>query len=478
MNIISEPIADCMTDSPKIKFYTPLKGIQNRSLKFGRSVGNPGFSLTMGAGKTLIALAASSMYFKIDHYDYSIIIHIKSALKAFKDDAEKYTNLKLNQVHLTKRLEPLPCVNLIQTNQVGKNLQLLMKTLRYKKTLCIIDEVQTLKSATSKFRQTMDLLRPCWDSVWGLTATPINKIEDLYSLTEYLIPGAFGGSLWEFKQRYCNLRKRSVKIRGKDKKIKRVTFYEITGYKNLVELKQRLEHFWYIEKESMPVSFKYINLGPLEPDDEDKYLTAARGIIKDCKTIKEFGARLPELQRITDLCVKKQFRVRCIIEKIKEEGGLIYFPMKEALHLFESRLNALTEILTGDTSQDERGRIKDELAPGMWVHCTNAASQSLNLHAVNNIVFYTLPFDILTVIQMIGRVARPFVSSYDVVNVYIPYMENTIDQYRIELMKTNAGLINTLFGQQAVLPETMKTRRSALINMRKDLLWRLEKHAC
>ena len=107
---------------------------------------------------------------------------------------------------------------------------------------------------------------------------------------------------------------------------------------------------------------------------------------------------------------------------------------------------------------------------------TAAGARSLNFHAGNQVVFYDIPWELEFFIQVVGRVARPMVSTYDHADIYLPFVSNTIDEYRKELFVTNSSLIQSvLTGGDPNLPkEYAAMRRSQIVKLRKSLLWRMK----
>lgn len=259
--------------------------------------------------------------------------------------------------------------------------------------------------------------------------------------------------------------------------VKRITFYETVGYQNLDQLAERVKDVWLIRSESMEKRFEWRPFGPLTQDEEHVYLDAAHGVIEGAANMRDFVNRLPVLQMTVDMSETKLQRFVDGLEKFHKigKGCLVFFVLKAPLFEISRRLSFPHEILTGETSQVERFRIKDEFTPETVILCTSAAARSYNFQAVNTVVFYTIPFEVEVFAQMVGRVARPFVSKYEYVRIITPYVRNTIDEYRIQLMQNNADLIKQILSQAGSpnLPESAQSmRRQALIDLRKNLLWR------
>jgi len=137
---------------------------------------------------------------------------------------------------------------------------------------------------------------------------------------------------------------------------------------------------------------------------------------------RDFVARLPELQRIVDESDTKVNYVGNLVESVRRRGKgvIVYFPLKAGLRKLAERIPD-SLILTGDVSSiKEREKIRSQFDKGKILLMTSAGSRSYNFHAGNQVVFYTIPFEIEVFIQTVGRVARPMVSKYSEIDVYLP----------------------------------------------------------
>lgn len=450
-----------------------LKKSQKEGVSWLINEQNAGLCYSTGIGKTLTAIVAAMVLYKRGLIDSVIVFHLKSAKKAFTDDLKQHTNLKYNHVYETGQILPAPIVNLVQFNQARILQDLIANRCLWNNVVAILDEIQAVKTPNKPTRLAFDRFRPSFRYTWGFTATPVgNRLDDLYHMTDYIRPGFFG-TYYQFRDRYCELRKRVIRIKGGRKRV----IFEIIGYKNLEELHVRVQQVWLVRSETMEKRFKFINLGCLPENDERKYNEAAQGIVEGSSDLREFVNRLHPLQRVVDLSDLKMNRVVEGLKKFKARGKgcLVFFVIKDSLYELERRLPFKVEIITGETSSLERGRIKDEFVKDRFILCTPAGARSFNFHQVNTVLFYTVPFEVELFAQMIGRVARPFVSEYEHVDIIIPYVDRTIDTYRIELMKLNTDLVKSVFpeGSPNLMENVLAKRRELLIALRKDLLWRL-----
>lgn len=460
----------------QIRFDIQLKPEQKDGIQHLLSRGDAGLCFSTGIGKTIVELVAAAHLANTGQVQYVCIFHLKSGLKAILDDVRDFSNIVLNNPRESSEIRPVPIFNTIQFNHIIQFEKELQREAQFHRVCAPLDEIQYIKVPTSTARKCFDRVRPNLDYVWGLTATPVgNRLDDLYHMSEYIKPGYFGDH-WQFRNQYTHLKKRTVRIPGTKK---RRTFFEVTGFKNLDHLQEKTADLWLIRSEEMPKEFKYINLGELSSKDEKLYVKAAKGIVEDSDDLRNFVNRLHPLQRVVDNSdIKLQrFKNALIRYKKRSQGCLVYFAIRDSLTELQRILPFDVEVITGSTSQKDRFRIKDEFVKDKILFCTAAGAKTLNFHAVDTVMFYNIPFEIELFIQMIGRIARPFVSEFEKIKVIMPYVNNTIDVYRAELNKSNAELVQFTTGSPNIPMEIKAKRRSALIKLRRDLLWRIKKAA-
>jgi hypothetical protein len=86
-------------------------------------------------------------------------------------------------------------------------------------------------------------------------------------------------------------------------------------------------------------------------------------------------------------------------------------------------------------------------------------------------IFYDIPFSVLTFIQAVGRITR-MDSKYSEQHIHIIEATGTIDSYKRLLINMNANLIETIFGGVETLPvEMLRIDKSLQGVLKKKLLW-------
>jgi superfamily II DNA or RNA helicase len=427
-----------------------------------------------GMGKTYTSLVAAVCMLEMNKVDKVFISIPKAAVDAYEKDIEELTYFDENDVNWIWKREDYSNdypINIIPHTRLKHVYDLIPNGSRM---ALFVDEVHALKSGKSKIRKLFNSIRGRFLYVVGMTATPLaNKIDDLYYTTSYMEPKYFG-SWWNYRSKFCHMIKRtSTRMNKKGEEIT-YEFHDIIGYKNLEVLREQVNTFWHSAFEDMPKNWiEYTTY--LTNEEEDEYLDAAKGFIQG--TYKDFVSRLPEMQKIIDLSETKQRFVYKIVRALLDEdkGVIVYFPFKEALQKFNTKFNNMGMVLNGNTSLKKRRKIREGFGDGKLILMTSAGGKSYNFHAGNQIVFYTIPFAVLDFIQVIGRQARPLVSEFDFIDVHMPIVLDTIDEYRKRLLQMNKGLIERLlYGGDPNLPKDMESlKKHEITALRKRLLWKM-----
>ena len=451
----------------KGSFKTPPSPAQVEGVKFIFKNGNCGVRHSTGMGKTLLAIYAAALMLQKERVDVVYIFHVKAARVAFLRDFSKHTHLKCHVLDSEEDWDSKGRIYLVKMNTIDKVMDLIRKDGRRK--FAIFDEIQYIKNPKSSIRKMFDNLRGEFSYVVGFTASPFgNRIDDLYWIMSYIVPGILG-NFWTFRNKYCSMRDRKVQRNGK-----LIKFKEIIGYKNLDELRSKVSKFWHYESISMKKNFKEYER-ELTEEEEERYLEVAKGVVDG--EYKDFVVRLPALQEMVDKSETKLNFISELTNNLTSEGKgvIVRFCLKAAIEDFISRIKAPTKVLTGETSDKEIKEIVKWFGPKKVLISTAAGGRSYDLHKANQIIFYSIPWEIEGIGQQVGRVARPMVSEFDEVDVHIPYIKGTIDEYRKINMEVNKDVLNSVLegGDPNLSLEEGGIRRQTLVNMRKQLLWRL-----
>jgi len=362
-----------------------------------------------------------------------------------------------------------------------------------KKKILILDEAHSLQSEKSKTSIIMGRMRGLFTAVFALTATPIlNDIVGLYNIASFIQPGIFG-KRWQFRSRYLITKAREVNRGGR-----KITFEEVVGYKNLEELKARVDTFALVRRKSYNLSFEYLTT-VMTKEEEALYEIAAMGIMgldDDAEEgeVKDWGPRLHDLQRVVDgvheprpvgeLNSKEKLLVEAVEKVIgRNEACLIYVEYEDTYNRLNDVLSYRKDdigynnlyMITGRVPYAERVRIEKHMGKGDIVILTKAGCQSLNLQSANNVIIYDIPFSVGWFIQVVGRVAR-MDSEYEIQNIVLVEAKDTIDTYKRVLIQDHATLIKAVFGAETNLPDNVsEIDRKFMQQLRNKLLWKFKR---
>lgn len=349
-----------------------------------------------------------------------------------------------------------------------------------------------LEEPHSKFYEQVASIRHLFSVCYFATATPLkNNIEGLYWLMYVLDPNILK-DWYTFKNSFLVIERHPVTRyigKGKKKYKKLVWEEEIVGYKNIDTLRSILDQYIIIKQKQYNLKFFYHKTNMLDTE-VDPYLEAGQGLLRD--TAKDsFAVRMHDLQMVVDN-INEQYRVinkmsskemlfiSLIREKMKgNHPTLIYCDYNEVVDRLEYLLKAtqsktgVKQILkvTGSISLKEREKVEELIDIGTVVLITSAGTESINLQKADSLVFYDIPFSILTFMQAVGRVTR-IDSKYNEQYIHLLETVGTIDSYKRCLIQINGGLIMKMFGKMETLPlEAGQIDRNVTRQLKQGLLW-------
>lgn len=447
--------------------------------------------LQAGLGKTALTLTAAQHILNNTKDTICFIICPKSANSAFIKEIttklkEKYSLYTAEKTEVRTGSRYL-IFNYSRMDLVIKYLYAVKK--KGYKVFAIVDEVHTMQSQTSAQAKALRSVRNEFSCVFGATATPLlNNIEGTYWVVDFVRPGYFG-TFRDFQSRYIDYKERTINMKGGRKRRQK----DIVGYRNLDELSLKLSKVVLVRRLQYNLEFIYKECD-LDRYESLQYATAAKGILADELKEKDFSARLHDLQKVVDGTHPDTHsdyyysKMRLMVDTVKEcigrgEGCIIYTEYEDTYRKLGEILEKYKKsigynnlyYITGKIAQKKRDEVENKLSPLDIVIITKAGCQSINLQAVNNVIFYNTPFAVGWMIQTVGRIAR-MDSKYNKQNIYILEAKDTIDTYKRLLVQQHADLIKTLFGKEGNLPDMDTSEKDAIKKYRtyfkRKLLWK------
>jgi superfamily II DNA/RNA helicase len=152
-----------------------------------------------------------------------------------------------------------------------------------------------------------------------------------------------------------------------------------------------------------------------------------------------------------------------------------YIPTKDRIAYVMTKVGIPCVSITGSVSAKERARIANMLKVGevCCVILTDAGLRGINLQMCETTIAYHIPFNILGIIQLLGRQCR-IGSPYKENFFFFTIAQGTIDEYRENYMRRNIPLVKSVMtGCSVVLPDINDATLSKkdLEVMRGSMLW-------
>lgn len=206
---------------------------------------------------------------------------------------------------------------------------------------------------------------------------------------------------------------------------------------------------------------------------------------------KQHSARLVEMQRYVDMSGEKRALLYDLIvngkssdsdETLLQKGVIVYCQLLDVIAKLEEDLKLMgidCYIIQGSTKENKRGEIACEFRGdpnSKVVLISDAAGESLNLQATNEIILYNVSAKYN---QVIGRIVRNF-SRFEREgrSFYIHYVivDETIDEYKPILLSSKKELEEDILHADTInLKETGSFNMQLLKEVRKQLLWKTKK---
>ena len=472
----------------------PLTNDQNEIIDYMIKRNKAICSAQTGFGKTY-TMCTCITHVLLKYPDtHAILLVPQKAVKAFRKELTEKLRISFNTLtSANPQIKQGARISIITHTSLRKYLGYINELKEQgHRLILLVDEAHCLESNDSKIYETVSSIRHYFNICWFATATPLkNNIEGLYWLMYILDPSIL--SSWEyFKQTFLIIDRHPI-IRyvgkGKNKYKKTIWEEEIVGYKNLPILKNILDKYIIIKQKEYNLKY-YFHKTNLKENEITGYLDAGKGLLRE--TAKDsFAVRMHDLQQVVDningdykvtdkLSSKEALFLSLIKSKIEtNHPTIVYCDYNEVIDRLELLLNKSKSVtgvkqilkVTGDVSQKQREKVEDLIDNKTVILITSAGTESINLQKADSIVFYDIPFSILTFIQAVGRITR-IDSKYNEQHVHVLEASGTIDSYKRCLIQINGGLIMSMFGKIETLPlEVGQIDRNLTRQLKQGLLW-------
>lgn len=412
----------------------------------------------MGLGKTVQAIAAAALLKECFGIKRVLVVTPASLKSEWEEQIRKFTALPAEIVYGSRkqRLEfyrnSRAFFLLVNYEQVMLDYEDINRD--FQPGLIILDEAQRIKNWKTKTADRLKRLQSRFAFV--LTGTPIeNKIDELYSLVEFVDPSLFG-SLFRFNRRFYNF--------DDDGKI--------CGLKNLRELHELVQPVMLRRRkdeisEQLPAridnnyfvpmtkeqSLRYADYElivsrlayaaqrrPLSPEEMDRMQQALSCMRMLCDSVYILDSKITEAPKVDELMR--------ILNDLWEDGAerkvIVFSEWVKMLELVEEKLanGAIAYALhTGKVNQVKRraeiNRFKNDSKCRVLLS-SDSGSVGLNLQAASVVVNLDLPWNPAKLEQRIARAWRKH--QQHTVNVINLVAENTIEHRMLGTLDFKKGL--------------------------------------
>lgn len=470
-----------------------LNEVQIKAFEKLKNMHSAVIALQTGSGKALLTLHLAR--YLQDEGKNTIFFIPKSARAAYIKELE--TKLETRDYQLLSS-DSIPSeiklgFTFIEFPVLSTYIDTILELVKNNSVYMFVDEAHVLCSASSLQSNCLRRIRQYCIGCYSVTASPfLTDVENLYYLYSSTFPELRVFETWfKFRTRYCITQDKEVRVPGSQQK--RI-IKEIVGYKNTEELAKILNTLTIKGARKYNVQYNYEEI-ILDKEYEELYEKSAKGLLEEDR-IKEWGARLHDLQRVVDgqtlklenrIC-NKVLRLTKIVKEIMErnEGVLIYVEYLETADYINEILSKNksvlgiknTYIMSGKENEAKKQSIEKKLGRKDVLIITRAASQSRNLQSVNNIIFMNIPYSLGVLLQTSGRICRTD-TKYEKQNFYLLEVKDTIDSYKTYLFRSHVSILNKLLGEECVgtlsVDDYIQDENIDIKELRNKLLWK-KKH--
>ena len=476
----------------QFQFKTEPYAHQLKALQLSHDKENFAYFMEMGCGKSKVLIDNMAWLYWHKKIDTAIIVAPKGVYTNWRnneipthltDDVshkvytwksnlnkKETTELKASVGHDARTNLRILLINVeaFATKKIFKFLDTFIHRSNY---LVAVDESTTIKNIKAK--RTKALIKFAERAKYKriLTGSPITKSPlDLYSQFLFLAKKILGfDSYWSFQGRYAVV---------KSMKMGSHSFNQVVGYKNLDELKKKIEPYSYrVTKDEaldLPPKIYTSRQVDLTMEQERHYQSIKKSSVAllesgEMVTAPEVMTRLLRLQQllcgylITDdgeMMSVESNRIAVLLEVIEEMEGkvIIWSRFRHDIIEISERLKSIYGVATtvtyfGDTSMADRdeaiARFQNSEDPTrFFVSNPQTGGMGLTLHAAKNVIYYSNDFNLESRVQSEDRAHR--VGQHNPV-LYVDLVSpNTVDVHIVKTLVNKNKLANITLGERVL----------------------------
>jgi len=411
----------------------------------------------MGLGKTIQAIAACALLHRLGKARRVLVVTPASLKTEWEEQIRRFTTLDFQIIYggRTQRNkhyhDAAPFFTLMNYEQVRSDV--LDINARLAPDIVVLDEAQRIKNWASNTARSIKLLRS--PHAFVLTGTPLeNRIDELYSLVDFLDPEVFG-SLFRFNRDFYELDEK-----GRPK-----------GYRNLNQLHERVRPLMLrrrkdevedelphrtVENRFVPMTEEQAaayeepraevarlaaiaKRRPLRKQEHDRLMMSLAKMRMICDSVHILDPEMRECPKLEEL--------RSILEECLAETGVKVIIFSEWFRMLDLVRGLLDEmrishaVHTGQISQKRRRveilAFKQDPACRVLL-CTESGGTGLNLQNASVVINCDLPWNPAKLEQRIARAWRKHQTRpVTVINLIT---ENSIEHGMLETLAMKQGL--------------------------------------
>lgn len=454
-----------------------------------------------GSGKSVTTIAGALKLHKTKNVKKHIVVATVSSISEIMNDMEEHFHYKFFEI----KNESDFCIFMKGNYVMGilkygvlKRIdpELISEYTKKYSTAMYFDEAHELKNEETVAQRHVKVYREYLKGLFLVTATPVmSSAKDLQGLFWLIEPNLLGTEE-QFYNSFSKYRMVCFVKRGEKRNCRCGGMLIFNG--NVFSCK-KCGHSYEPKKQIQPISYKnqellaklvapYINTffpprdlryykisAELDAKASYDYDMIAQSVLTGGE--EQHSSRMIKLQHYLDETELKKNILLKLVEKLKEQGMIIYADYLDSVDLLEKML-APTGVdirsISGRLNAKARKEVRNWFRAGAKnkvLIITKAGGASLNLQSTNNLIFYDIPFSVGNFIQVVGRVARYF-SDFKHYNIFFPVIKDTLDDYKFNYVSSRKELIEQVL-QNKCLPQGELDSYNAdlLKEIRKRTLW-------
>jgi len=420
-----------------------------------------------GTGKSLQSLTCT----EINDMKKVLIVCPSSLKLNWRDEIIKWLKIKEEQIVI---IDGPKKKRDIAWNQEEKffimNYELLLKDIDEIKKIywdvIIADEATRISNPRAKQAQAIKKIPA--KRKYALTGTPLNNsIQDIWSILDFCQPKLLG-SYWHFIDKYC----------VKD------FFGNVSGYKNLGELKEMIQQYMIrrpkseVLKELPELMYENIYV-EFTTKERQIYNALKEEIIAELKenevlafsNLKNALVKMVRLKQATGslelisnyTISSKIFILKELLKDILHDDSkvLIYTQFAEMAKILERELNEYKPLLIiGEVDLKQRNaniiKFTDKDENKVMI-LTEAGNYGLNLQRAKYMIHYDLPWSISKIEQREGRAHRQ--GQTNKVTVFNLLVQDSIDEYILKILQRKQNMSEGMLGDKEKIKKVKITKK-------------------